>query len=57
MKMQNGLFAAALMLTASAFAQHPPGGGHSAGGAMREHLNAVIPDVERLRRQNPNFFV
>jgi GntR family transcriptional regulator, rspAB operon transcriptional repressor len=29
----------------------------SASAAMREHLNAVIPDVERLRRQNPNFFV
>jgi hypothetical protein len=35
MKVQNGLFAAAFLLTASAFAQHPSGGGHSGGGAMR----------------------
>jgi hypothetical protein len=36
MKIQNGLFAAAFLLTASAFAQHPSGGGgHSGGGAMR----------------------
>jgi GntR family transcriptional regulator, rspAB operon transcriptional repressor len=25
--------------------------------AMHDHLSAVIPDIERLRRQNPNFFV
>jgi DNA-binding GntR family transcriptional regulator len=29
----------------------------AARAAMHEHLNAVIPDVERLRRQNPTFFV
>jgi DNA-binding GntR family transcriptional regulator len=29
----------------------------AASAAMHEHLNAVIPDVDRLRRQNPDFFV
>jgi len=24
---------------------------------MAEHLNAVILDVDRLRRQNPDYFV
>jgi DNA-binding GntR family transcriptional regulator len=37
-----------------AIAHHDVG---SAGAAMREHLSAVILDLEHLRRQNPNFFI
>ena len=29
----------------------------AARAAMRDHLNAVIPDVDRLRLQNPDYFV
>jgi DNA-binding GntR family transcriptional regulator len=29
----------------------------AACAAMQDHLNAVFPDIDRFRRQNPNFFV
>ncbi|HXW19719.1 MAG TPA: GntR family transcriptional regulator [Roseiarcus sp.] len=42
------------LIIRSAIAEHDQA---SARAAMSEHLNAVILDVDRLRRQNPDFFV